>query len=131
MTWKVNEHEFKAVLALPGHRRYEYFIKKVADWQQVWSLADNDGWAMAGDDQGRELVPIWPHEVYASACVEGKWSDTKPRMITLSEWIEVWLPNMIRDGRMLVVFPTPLLGGVIVSPGRLKEDLSAETSLYE
>ncbi|MCZ1269023.1 DUF2750 domain-containing protein, partial [Paenibacillus tundrae] len=42
--------EFEAVIKLPANIRYEYFIKKVTDSEEIWGLYD-DGWAMSSDDK--------------------------------------------------------------------------------
>jgi Protein of unknown function (DUF2750) len=129
MTWAMRDKEFESVLALPGDRRYAYFIKRVADWELVYSLAADDGWALAGDDGGHELLPIWPHERFAAACTMGNWAGYQPRSIEASDWMELWLPGLVRDHRLVAVFPTPASHGVVVRPDRLKDDLQAEPSI--
>jgi len=57
MTWNLNGKEFENVVQLPPQKRYEYFIKKVADWREVWSLW-NDGWVLMGDKDGGEMVVL-------------------------------------------------------------------------
>jgi hypothetical protein len=64
----MHDKEFESVLALSGSERYAYFVKRVADWAELWSLKTEDGWVLAGDDAGHELVPIWPHQRFAMAC---------------------------------------------------------------
>ena len=131
MNWKMHDKEFENVLALPPPRRYEYFVKKVADRELLWSLASDEGWVIMGDDEGHELVPVWPHERFAASCATGKFVDHEPRPIDLSNWIEKWTPGMQRDQLLVAVFPTPDGKGVPVTPERLKEDLEAELSLIE
>jgi hypothetical protein len=46
------------MLSLSESERYAYFVKKAADWEEIWRLKTEDGWILAGDDQGNELVPI-------------------------------------------------------------------------
>jgi hypothetical protein len=127
----VNDKEFAAVIALPPPKRYTHFIKQVVDWEQIWSLRSADGWVLAGDDEGRELVPVWPHARYAAACAQEAWQGSKPEAITLAEWMEYWLPGMQRDGRLVAVFPAPSNTGIVVTPERLHADLSEESELYE
>jgi uncharacterized protein DUF2750 len=57
---ELNDKEFAAVLALPAPRRYEYFVKKVADRDTMWSLRDRDGWVTTADDDGNLHLPFWP-----------------------------------------------------------------------
>jgi len=129
--YKINEQEFHSVLGLPAPERYSHFIKRVADWEEVWSLKSEDGWVVSGDDQGRELVPVWPHPLYAEICAEGKWTGTRPEAIALNEWLERWTPGMISDQRLISVFPTPQGQSIAVEPNRLKEDLEREISQYD
>ena len=125
MTHTVNDQEFASVLALPPNRRYAYFIKRVADREELWSLRDESGWLLADDDQGHGLVPVWPYPRFAEACATGDWSRGKPASIGLTAWLERWLPGMTADHRLIAVFPTPSGKGVTVTPERLKTDLES------
>lgn len=58
-TRKINQKQIEAVLALPAAKRYDHFIKLVADWQELWGLY-NDGWAMAATESGEPVFPMWP-----------------------------------------------------------------------
>ena len=131
MSWEMHDKEFDSVISLPGKHRYAYFIKKLADWEEVWSLWSEDGWVLAGDNQGHELVPVWPHERFASACISDDWAGCVPKVIPLRVWMDRWIPGMIRDRRLVSVFRTPSGESVLVSPERLIEDLEKEISLYE
>ncbi|WP_245805776.1 DUF2750 domain-containing protein [Bacillus alkalicellulosilyticus] len=44
----MNKSEFEAVINKSPNIRYEYFIKKVVDFEEVWGLY-NGGWATALD----------------------------------------------------------------------------------
>ncbi|MFC1466140.1 MAG: DUF2750 domain-containing protein [Candidatus Brachytrichaceae bacterium NZ_4S206] len=126
MTWKINDKEISSVLALPPVRRYEYFVKKVADFEELWGLADERGWAMYGSDSGKELFPVWPHPKYAEMCATGSHSQCSPRRINLREWLESWLPQLLEEGRLVAVFPLPDDQAVFIAPDRLLIDLAEE-----
>ena len=130
MSWQPKDKEVDAVIALPGPRRYSYWVKRVADQEVVWGLWGTSGWALAGDDLGNQLVPVWPHPRFAALCVSGLWSAFQPRSIELSVWMTRWIPGMISDGRLVAVFPTPDDRGISVAPERLREDLERELALY-
>ena len=42
---KINQKQIDAVLKLSGAERYQHFVKKIADWEEVWGLYQ-DGWAL-------------------------------------------------------------------------------------
>jgi len=131
MAWMPTDKEIAAVLQLDGPKRYSYWVKKVADQQVVWSLWQADGWALAADDQGRQLVPVWPHEKFAELCARDVWAGYAPKAIEIEAWMERWIPGMQRDTILVAVFPTPNDRGVAVDPAKLGEDLQEELSNYE
>jgi Protein of unknown function (DUF2750) len=131
MTWRMHDKEFESVLSLPGPRRYEYFVKRVADRGTLWSLGSDTGWALTSDDDGNEIVPVWPHERFAQAYASQEWQEKRPRSLELAEWMDKWLPGMMRDHRLVAVFPTPEGKGVVVTPERLRDDLEEELSRIE
>ncbi len=57
----MNKREFEAVIKQPPNIRYEYFIKKVIDYEEVRALY-NDGWVTTQDEKGNTLIPFFPKE---------------------------------------------------------------------
>ena len=130
MIWNLNGKEFENVVHLPPQKRYEYFVKKVADWREVWSLW-NDGWVLMGDKDGDEMVPVWPHALFAEASAVGEWLGYEPRRISLEEWLTRWTPGMEVDHRRVAVFPVFEGQTTTASPLKLKIDLELELAKYE
>ena len=127
----VRPEEARAVAALAGPQRYEYFVKRVVDAQEIWGIGSASGWVMASDDDGGELFPVWPDAAYAESCCEGEWADAVPRSIALTEWIEKWLPGLAADARRVAVFPVSGgIRGLAVAPDRLLADLKSEADRY-
>jgi len=127
----ISNEEFSALVKLPATQRYVYLIKRVADQESLWSLKSPDGWVLFADGNGKELVPIWSDEKFASACATGIWRNADPQPISLDAWQTRWLPGIARDGRKVVVFPTPADRGCVVECDKLAEDLTAEADKYE
>jgi Protein of unknown function (DUF2750) len=130
VSWDLNEAEFASVTALSPRDRYEHFVSRVVDWEKVWSLGTDEGWALAADDDGNEVVPVWPHERYAAACAKDGWAGNKPKAIPLADWLERWLPGIERDGRFISVFPLADGAGAQIAPGQLAEDLAEAARQY-
>lgn len=101
----MNKKEFAALLQRPANIRYEYFIKKVVDYEEVWGLY-NDGWATAQDDDGNMLIPFFPKREFAEHCVKNEWEDHKGVAIDLYDFIDKWLVGMKKDGVKPSIFPT-------------------------
>lgn len=118
------------VTLLPGPARYSYFINRIVDWEEVWSIGDEKGWVLTMIDD-ESLIPIWPAASYAHACCDNEWASCEPRCIPLQSWLDKWIPGMIADSRNTAVFPIPSGNAVVVSPSRLKEDILLALEQYE
>ncbi|MCS0808983.1 DUF2750 domain-containing protein [Massilia agilis] len=98
--------QLAAVFALPASERFEHFVKVVADREKAWGLY-RDGWAMAGTDGGRSVLPVWPYKEYAEACAVRNWTGCEPKEISLDDLMTVVLPQLKAEGSLLGVLPTP------------------------
>jgi hypothetical protein len=126
----VSEKEMDDVLKLDGQQRYDYFIKRVADWEQAWGLWQ-DGWALFADDGGRGAFPLWPAREYAESCMTGEWSSYRPTEIQLEDLVGELLGRLASDGTLVVAFPTPQSKGVVVDAERVRADLLEECEKYD
>lgn len=133
MSIQINRQEFQAVTALAADARYAYFLKKIADWEEVWGIGDENGWAFMTDG-AVELFPVWPAEAYAAACCVGEWQSKRPKAIDLDTCMEKWIPGLIRDNRQIAVFPIVTdtgNRGVVVTGERLIAELDEALEAYE
>ncbi|HEX4004850.1 MAG TPA: DUF2750 domain-containing protein [Acidobacteriaceae bacterium] len=110
--------------------RYEYLLKRAADREELWSLWDG-GWALLGDKESGEYVPVWPHGDYAAAYAVREWNTYQPRAIPLEQWLTKWTAGMETDNRRVAVFPTLDEPVAVVEPGKFRADLEAEMSQFE
>ena len=127
----MHQKELENVFKLEPRKRYEYFIKKVADFEEVWGLRQGDGWASTGDENAREYIAFWPKKEFADLCAKEEWQNYYAESIQLEEFIEQWLTGMGEDKVMASIFPNFLDNSVIVEPKQLLEHLNQELELYE
>lgn len=123
--------EIEALLATDAETRYRYFIKRVADWEQVWSLRNTGGWVLAETDDGQQVAPFWPFQAFAQRAAVGQWADTEPTSIPLESFMERWLPGLAGDGRLVCVLPGVDGRGPVVQPMALKDDIQDELDRLE
>ncbi|WP_242524610.1 DUF2750 domain-containing protein [Metabacillus sp. cB07] len=125
---KINNAEINAVNKLPENVRYEYFIKKVTDYEEVWGLF-NDGWATSRDEDGNLFIPFFPKKEFAEISAVKEWASYEARSITLDDFIENWLTGMKKAGINPSIFP---LGNetAAVSIDNLLKDLETELENY-
>lgn len=126
---KINSKQMETVLALPKDQRFETFIKVVADWEEVWGLYRVE-WARTQADDGTTVFPLWPAKEYAQVCAQHEWKGFEPRAISLSEFMEILLPKLKRQGVLPGVFFTPASEGVTPPIDALIAALQLELQNY-
>lgn len=117
------------VLRLDAPSRSEYFVRKVADFEVVWSLFDK-GWATAHTGAAT-AVPFWPEEEFAKLCATDEWQGFRPAAIALEDFLERWLPGMANDQRICAVFAAPSDHGTLMLPMDLEKLIRQELEQYE
>ena len=125
----MNKKELISVSKLPANKRYEYFIKKVADYEEVWGLFE-DGWVTTQDDMGRSLIPFWPKKEFAELCAINEWSKCIAKSIDLDEFINNWLTGMKEDGVLPSIFWNND-DSAVLEICVLQKDLELELQKYE
>lgn len=130
MPYRINRQEFESVSALAPANRFEHFVKRAADWEEVWSLKNGNGWVLLTTSAGKEVAPFWPHPDYAQACAVDEWADCAPALIELAAFLERWVPGLTRDGRSVSVFATPGSPGAVMAADALKAALQVEIETH-
>lgn len=130
-TWELSTEERRQVLALPARERYGLFLQITVDWEEAWGLHSPDGWVLSSGEDGRDVLPLWPHPAFAEGCAHGSWEGASPAAVPLDELLDDLLPLLEEDGIRVAVFPSPQGEGVLVAPDELRRDLKAELELGE
>lgn len=115
------------VINLTASERYKYFIRKISDFEEVWGLKDEEGWALMGNDE-QVLFPIWCEMEFADLC---KWDKYQATAIPLNDFMEKLLPKLEEDNILLAVFPTPKGQGIIRKIADVRSDIEKECEQYE
>lgn len=131
MPYRMNEKQFEAVLALDSSKRYEHFLGKVADWEQLWGVKNKSGWLVPVAPEGFEYFPLWPHPDYAQGVADKNFPGHVATEITLRNLLETWLPRLEDDKVKLAIFPNNEWTFWCIEPWDLKEELLGEVAKYE
>ena len=124
--------EFKAMIKRSARDRYIYSVKRIADWEEAWSLKLNDGYVTTSDKEGNLSMPIWPFKEYAMKCLEDEWENCQIQKIRLDTLLDEILPNLSEEGTHVVVFKVPEDPDVVrVCADDFKNNLLYECSQYE
>lgn len=128
---QLRPNEIAEIFAKRSEKRYDYFIKKVADTEEVFGLTDDEGWLLLDDPDGNDAMPFFPGEEFAERFrVEGDFEEFEIGVLDVNELL-LWLDDMEKDGVRIAVFPNLEMQGAVVSPKKLGEDLEAELVKYD
>lgn len=120
--------EFEALISRSGEIRYEYFIKKIADYETIWGLYDN-GWASSCNDEGKTLLPLWPKKEFATYCAINEWQGYVAQEIELQDFMDKWIPGIKKDKIGVSIFSNNI-DAVEVEPEKLERDILVELENY-
>ncbi|PTB88354.1 hypothetical protein C9928_06480, partial [Pseudidiomarina aestuarii] len=103
--YKMTDKQYEAVLALDSFKRYDHFLSRVADWQQLWGVKNHEGWLVPLAPEDFEYFPLWPHPEYAQKITDVNFPGHQVAEISLEELLEHWLPLFAQDQVKVAVFP--------------------------
>jgi hypothetical protein len=128
---KVTEKEVESVSKLEPFKRYQYFIKRVADSEVMYSLQSIVGnWALSEVD-GNLLFSLWSAKEFAIQHLVDEWKEYKIKEISFDAF-EDELKSLVKDEKYLLnIFPTGQKTGFIVTLDEFVRDLSEELKKYE
>lgn len=122
----LEETEFERLTGAPAEDQYSYFVERCIDTGQVWALVDGeDNWAAFGSPDEGILLCVWPHPRFAEACAYGDWERREPVPVAVDVFIDDVLPDLIREGTLVAVFPT-VDTAVPMEPERVLRDLAIQ-----
>ena len=107
--------------------RLKFFLETVEKSQTVYGLADEEGWALLGnedEEDDTDILPLFPNAVIAEAFRKAVgFSAYTVEAIPVEELLE-WLEDMELDGTLIAVLPNPQLDGMVLDAADLKATLT-------
>jgi hypothetical protein len=81
------------------------------------------------DDE--DCVPIWPHEVFATAWATDEWEGCKAQRISLKKWYDDWTFGLMDDDLAIVVFPNEDDEGLVTFPDEFDFELKKQQKKHK
>ena len=121
--------EVESVLKLDNYKKYRYFLKKIADYEEVWALKDEEGWVSLRMNE-ESFFPVWPKAEFAELCISGDWQGARCEVIELDEFLQNWIPGLKEDGiRVTIMWYEG--SGIDVDWDGLSRDIEHDLEQYE
>ncbi|AZA77812.1 DUF2750 domain-containing protein [Chryseobacterium joostei] len=126
----MNQKEIENVISLEPIERYNYFIKKVADWEIFYTLLNESGEYALSELKDKKLFPMWSAREFAELCKVSGWETYTVKELKLDD-LENEIIDFIADQNCLInVFPIYNRTGFVVSLIEFSKDLSEELKNY-
>lgn len=127
----INDKELQSVSTLGAFDRYRYFIKKIADADELWTLKSKEEKFALSEVDNNFLLPFWSAKEYIQSCLNGEWKNYNPLSLSLDEFESKIVPIIKGKGYLLDIFPVNNKAGFVVTIDEFIHDLNMELSNYE
>ncbi|KXX66496.1 DUF2750 domain-containing protein [Flammeovirga sp. SJP92] len=126
----MNEQKIKNVFALDSKERYGYLLRKIADFETIYLIADNDEEYVMIGSNGISVLPVWPEKEFAELFLTDTWKNCKVIEYDIYDFMD-WLDELEKDKIELAGFPNSDFNTVHVSALDMKNHLILELNQYE
>ncbi|WP_196893076.1 DUF2750 domain-containing protein [Aureivirga marina] len=126
----IHHKEIENVLKLSPFERYKYFIKKVADIEELWTIVDENNKFSIAEIDNKKLISFWSAKEYIKSNLEESWENEIPFKMNL-DYFESKIIPLIEEKELLInVFSINGKSGFVVSLREFIRDLNEELELY-
>ena len=125
----MNEKKYRNIIKLNNAERYDYLVRKVADFQTIF-LIYGKFWQMSTSNiHGTECILVFPEKDFAQEHIKLEKSKNVKRkdLYKFINWLEKDKSNELN----LAVFPNQNNEARIVNSSEFKNDLLKECEQYE
>lgn len=117
MRYEPTQQELQDIVTMPAPQRLQYFLTRVMEAEEVWGLADSQGWVMR-EDGDKTILSIWPYRQCADACIAEP--DLQSHATSLDHFVESILHTLIAERIHLDILPSRDASGALLSAVELQ-----------
>lgn len=126
----MNQQKLNNIFALESKERYGYLLRKVADFETIYLIADKDDQFVFIGSADASVLPVWPEKEFAELFLTDNWKDCKVVEYNIHDFID-WLDELEKGKVDLAGFPNLDFNTIHVSAIDMKNHLIFELSQYE
>jgi hypothetical protein len=128
---KISDKELQSVSSLGPFDRYRHFIKRIADFGELWLLQNDRGDYALSQIEDKVVLSVWSAPEYIQSCENAGWEGYAPTVINIDDLNDTLAPLIIKKGYLIDVFPVNNKSGFVVTLDEFIHDLNTELSNYE
>ncbi len=127
---KISQKEIESICKLPPFDRYNYFIKRVADFETMYTLVNDAGNLVLSEIEDKYLLPFWSAQVYAELNIANEWEKYTVKKVTLEEFEDDYIDMIVENNYLINIFPIDNKTGFVVDVNEFARDLADEMQKY-
>lgn len=127
---KINKKAFENIKNLKPFDRYKFFIKRIADYQELWTIINKSKKLALAHVDDNTMVSFWPMKDFIKDNLDGNWKDCKPLKIDLDYLEEKVIPLILENNYLINIFPIDGKSGFVVNIDEFVRDLNEELEKY-
>ena len=131
---KVSKQELEAVTALSPEERYNYFVKRICDWEQVWTVYEDDYIVLNEAKNGKLYILLFPFKDFAEhyATNTREMKGVSYKSFELCEFLETIVKKLqMNKVNHALIFPVADGYGLNVSMEDMVKDIQTELENYK
>ncbi|MEY2869358.1 MAG: hypothetical protein RIR01_1849, partial [Bacteroidota bacterium] len=105
-------------------------IKKIADFEELWTIIDRNGDFALSDIDDKVLVSFWSAEEFVNSNLNDGWENCSPKKLTLGDLEDQIFDLIASENYLINVFPVNGKSGFVVELDEFARDLSDELKNY-
>ncbi|QWF70558.1 DUF2750 domain-containing protein [Methylomonas paludis] len=118
MRYEPYADEYAAVPNMTDEELLEYFLFRIAETDEVWSLKDGPRW-LTREINGQETQPVWPFKRFAQEAAVGDWQNLRPVPESLEFFIYQILNQLAIRNVTIEIMPRASGPGCLINPRQL------------
>ena len=106
--------------------RYAYFLQKIAQSKELWTLVDSEGAFALFEVENTIVISLWSDEAYIESNLTPDWAEYIPFKLSMDALQEILIPFIRQNNYLINVFPVDSRVGHIVSLNDFIKDINRE-----
>jgi len=118
MRYEPHTDEIAVIPSMSDDDLLEYFLYRIFETDEVWSLKDGPNWITREVD-GCETQPVWPYKWFAEQAASGEWADLPAVANSIDYFVYTILQRLVQQQISVEIMPRANGRGCLISPRRL------------
>ena len=118
MRYEPHKDEYSAIPTMSDEELLEYFLYRVFETDEVWTLRDG-AHSVTRELGDQETLPVWPYQRYAEDAAINEWAGLRPVADSVDFFVYQVLDRVARQGLAVEIMPRQTGPGCLISAQRL------------